>query len=40
MFPLSSATVVLEAISQSIGGIRIVNYNKSAIENSKQADLA
>lgn len=37
---LSNANICIENIMQPIGGIRIINFNKSEIENNKQADMA
>ena len=36
---LSGAVIKLDKIVEAIGGIRIVNFNKSELQNSKQADL-
>jgi hypothetical protein len=36
---LSNAVIQVEGITQAIGGIRVANFNKSELENSKQADL-
>jgi hypothetical protein len=36
---LPTATIYLENISQTVAGIRIVNWNRSELEADRQADL-